>query len=92
MNRREVMLSVATLPLIPYIGTKYTTPETDRVVYKLINNIWTEFPFDELIKGDIIRISTIDRVPDDTVFRVSNVFTSTNDSIPNGITLFAIQF
>lgn len=92
MNRREVILSVATLPLIPYIGTKYKTPETDRVVYKLINNIWTEFPFDELIKGDIIRITfnNKQRFPDNTVFKVTGVLSSTNEFIPNGITIVQI--
>jgi len=87
MNRRELIKSLLILPIIPYLGTKYTTPETDRVVYKLINNTWVEYPFDELIEKDIFRISTFNRTPNETIYKVHQVFPYRSIHQPNGISV-----
>ena len=85
MKRRDFIKTGAILPLVPYVGTKYNTPETDRVVYKLINNNWVEYPFDELKKDDIIRLANHKDDLNNIIFKVNRVYKSTDPNIPDGI-------
>jgi hypothetical protein len=85
MNRREIILTIATLPLIPYINLKpkYKTPPGFEPFEKLISGFWEEYPFDDLQSGDIIRRI---REPEH-VFKIHRYFPPQGPYSPAGFTV-----
>lgn len=58
MKRRTFLLTAAALPLISVAGMGgYSTPAGDEPIEKLFQHParWEEFPFDNLVPGDIFR-------------------------------------
>ena len=56
MNRRNVLLTVTSLPVIGFMGMGgYKTPPGAEPVEVLVNGEWVEYPFDDLVPGDYLR-------------------------------------
>jgi len=76
INRREIIQNIALLTVIPYISTKYKTPQGYQPFEKLTNNIWEEYPFDELQVGDIVRRQQYPKEEYEISYKFKNAFSA----------------
>jgi hypothetical protein len=70
MNRREAILGISIVPIIPYINIKYKTPYGYEPYEKFTLTDWEEYPFEEIQPGDIVRRK---RFPEDQ-FKVIKLY------------------